>query len=286
MKYFFCLALLLLCASACKSTPVQRGTLGGEICGTSSCPVSKALGNTSASLTGPIVNCSVSDIQTTTEEFQFFDLLNAYRAQIGVDEFGRPISQLIMSVNLNLAASWTVNDLATRADHVFEHIDSLGRSPAQRRTDCGNPTPGYGENIAGGYSSPQSALNAFKASPGHNANMLIWDAVQVGIAKITNSNSPWNYYWAMESSWADDGTRVERGGESTPLPIPTTLVPPSVTPTSTATVKPTSTVKPTATPKPSATPKPTATPFPYRCQRQTGGGWITIWTRKDGGQCP
>ena len=72
----------------------------------------------------------------------------------------------------------------------FSHTDSLGRSPEVRGRDCGTRT-GIGENIAAGTvrDTAQEAFDAWKASSGHNNNMLYASYKQIGIARHYRSGS-------------------------------------------------------------------------------------------------
>src|SRR5690606_34874573 len=93
----------------------------------------------------------------------------------------------------------------------FNHNEPGGRTWSQRMTDCGYPTGGWrGENIAGGFSTAQSVFNAWKNSPGHNANMLNGNFTKIGIGKI---GSHWNTDFGSVAGAA--------GGGSSPTSTPT-----------------------------------------------------------------
>jgi uncharacterized protein YkwD len=198
-----------------------------------------------------LTNCSVTHDALDSEEQAFLGLINQYRAQNG-------LGALTISTNLNRAAAWMVEDMAT--NRYFSHTDSLGRAPFQRAIDCGYPT-GAGENLAAGtsWSSAQAAFDAWRASPGHNQNMLTGFYRQIGIARFHLAGSPFGWYWATNFGTMDDGTGG--GGASQPTSTPTnTPAPPTATPTPTRTPVP-----PTATPTPTPWANPTqppATPTP------------------------
>ncbi len=196
-------------------------------------------------------DCTTGDTSLDSEEQAFLSLINAYRAQNG-------LGGLTVSTNLNRAATWMTNDLATNA--YFSHTDSLGRSPYQRAIDCGYPQ-GAGENLAagGGWSSAQSAFDAWKASPGHNSNMLGAYYRQIGISRYYQSGSPYGWYWATNFGATDDGT-----GGAPPPPTNT----PTQPPTSTPATPPTSTQPPAATPTPT-NPPPANTPTSVPTQAPT-----------------
>ncbi|MBA4181572.1 MAG: hypothetical protein C0506_13360 [Anaerolinea sp.] len=158
-----------------------------------------------------LTNCTVADLSMDGEETAFLGLINQYRVQNGFGALG-------VSTNLNRAASWKAVDLATK--NYFSHTDSLGRAPAQLAVDCGYPT-GAGENLAAGTvrDTAQEAFDAWKASAGHNANMLTSYYQQIGIARYYGSSSTYGWYWVTEFGATNDGTSGTGGGTSTPPPV-------------------------------------------------------------------
>jgi uncharacterized protein YkwD len=196
-----------------------------------------------------LTNCDVADLTYDSEEQQFMVLLNNYRASKGAG----PLS---VSVHLNRAASWQSMSMATH--DYFSHTDYLGRSPSTRAKDCGSPYSA-GENIgAGTYrDTAQEQFDAWVASSGHNTNMLNSSYKQAGIARYYDPNAYYRWYWTLNLSSSDDGTRMGTGG-SNPTATPTKTNTPVATATKTPTKVPTTSA--TATPTKTATPVPTATP--------------------------
>lgn len=138
------------------------------------------------------------------EEAELLRIINSYRADNGA----HPLS---ISPILTAAAAWMAEDLATHS--YFSHTDSLGRSPYQRAVDCGYGT-GAGENLAAGtsWSSASAAFAAWRASPGHNANMLGAFYREIGIARYYRDGSPYGWYWV---------TTFGTGSQQQPTPAPT-----------------------------------------------------------------
>ncbi|HEY7465849.1 MAG TPA: CAP domain-containing protein [Dehalococcoidia bacterium] len=174
-----------------------------------------------------LTNCSVSDSYDSQEQ-AFLQLINQYRSQNG-----RP--SLTASTNLNRAAAWMAQDLTKG---YFSHTDSSGRTFDKRIADCGG-LKYNGENIAAGTyrDTAQEAFDAWKASSGHNANMLNSSYRQIGIARYYSASSPYKWYWVTDFSTSNDGTNAggsSGGGGSTA--------------TATATATATKTPAPTATP--------------------------------------
>ncbi len=160
-----------------------------------------------------LTNCTVSDLTVDTEEAKFLTLINNYRAQNGR-------GALQMSTNLNRASTWMAVDLATK--NYFSHTDSLGRSPSTRAQNCDYPG-GAGENLAAGTlrDTAQEAFDAWKASSGHNANMLNGNYRMIGIARYYRSGSTYGWYWVTDFGLINDGTSGGTGTTATPTITPT-----------------------------------------------------------------
>ncbi len=183
------------------------------------------------------------------EEQAFLGLINAYRASNG-------LGALSISVTLSQSAQWKSEDMGT--NNYFAHDDvPIGRSWAQRIRDCGYTYSTFiGENLAAGMSSAQSAFDAWKASPGHNANMLNANYKAIGIGRAYAPSSTYGWYWSTDFGGVEDGTPPP-----TPTPTPTTP-PPTPTPTNTPAPTNTPSPTPTGTPPPTNTPSPTPTGTP------------------------
>jgi uncharacterized protein YkwD len=182
-----------------------------------------------------LTNCTVSDLTFDTQEREFLRLINEYRA-------ANSKGALTASVNLNRAASWHVVDMGTK--NYFSHTDSLGRSPSTRSAQCDGPSS-VGENIAAGSvrDTAQKVFDAWKASSGHNANMLNGNYKQIGIARYYNASATYGWYWSTNFSTTNDGTNLGGSTSATATPTRTT----------------TTSATPTRTPAPTATPSTTTT---------------------------
>jgi uncharacterized protein YkwD len=173
-----------------------------------------------------------------TQESQFLTLLNNYRESQGLND-------LVPQDNLNEAADWYATDMATKnyygGDqycydnfHETAHCDSLGRLPGARLTAFGYPPSIAGENIAAGFGSAQSVFDAWKASPGHNANMLGSIYKAIGIGWACNSQADYRCYWVT-----DFGSYAGPPSSNVPTPSPSPTVTPQPTPTATPVPTPT-----------------------------------------------
>lgn len=183
---------------------------------------------------------SLSDPDVAT----MWQQINDYRVNHG-------LARLTWSPSLAQAAAWMAQDAANRYDATSQ-IDSLGRAPRQRDTDCGYRADAeVNESLVRlASSSPVNAWNLWQ----YFNNLQIWAITYyggqytvgaLGRGYATGQTLP--YFWVL-----DVGTLPDQGG---PPPATATRTPTTVPPT--ATPVPPTTVPPTATPIP-----PTATPVP------------------------
>lgn len=143
----------------------------------------------------------------TSEETTLLALINNYRQQNGM-------AALAIDSELQDAAEWMSLDMGANA--YFSHTDSLGRNPIDRMSAFGYTyTTWKGENLAAGTSSAQTAFDLWKASSGHNGNMLGAYYRVVGIARRYTAGSPYGWYWTTDYG----------GYVASPSPAPTTAGP-------------------------------------------------------------
>jgi uncharacterized protein YkwD len=53
------------------------------------------------------------------------------------------------------------------------------------------------ENLAAGSDAVEDVIARWKASPGHNQNMLLPQVTLVGLARVDTPGSGWGRYWAL-----------------------------------------------------------------------------------------
>ncbi len=134
--------------------------------------------------------------------------LNQYRAQ-----------QNLLPLKVNPALMQAAQDYAARLalGNFFGHYDpdfNCSR-PSDRATNAGyTQWNTIGENLAAGYPTPESALDALRRSAGHNAAMLSSDFREVGIGYYYEQNDaanvrqngacpytgvggPYHHYWVQ-----------------------------------------------------------------------------------------
>ncbi len=209
------------------------------------------------SLAGDFHRGATASVQLSPEEQAFTVLLTDYRAENG-------LGPLSIDSSIQAAAEWMSTDMGE--ENYFSHTDSLGRSPWDRMCDFGYCYNTWkGENIAAGYASAQTVFDAWRNSPGHNANMLSDKFVVIGIARVQTAGSTYGYYWTSDFGGYLAEPPPPPAPTDTPGPTPSSA--PTDTPSPTPSSAPTATVTPSPTPTPSpstppATPTPVVTPEP------------------------
>jgi uncharacterized protein YkwD len=205
-------------------------------------------------LAGPTARTS-ADPNLDAEEQAFVTLINNYRAQNG-------LGALTIDWEMQSSTDWMSNDMGVKA--YFNHTDSLGRDPWTRMcafSYCYNTW--MGENIAAGYTTANDVFAAWKASPGHNANMLGSHYVAMGISRQFVAGSPYGWYWTNDFGGVKSYAVAPSGGgspTSTPTPIPTPAPTPSPSPTLSPSPSPAPTASASPTPAPVGTSGPSDDP--------------------------
>jgi uncharacterized protein YkwD len=125
--------------------------------------------------------------------------VNAHRGERGV-------APLAVSPTLTAAAEWKARHMAHYG--YMEHDDPappVRRTPFERMEACGYLGQSLmGENVAAGYETPASVMDAWLGSPGHRANLEApeFAAIGVGVAVAVAGTR----YWAVDlGSVADTG---------------------------------------------------------------------------------
>ncbi len=124
-------------------------------------------------------------------------LVNLARAQpraCGDERFERA-RPLAWNEALAEAALVHSRDMASR--DYFSHADPSGASVRQRVASAGYRWRHVGENIAAGLGSPEQVLAGWLASPGHCANLMSPDFVDMGAAYAVEASSKLDIYWTQ-----------------------------------------------------------------------------------------
>ena len=138
----------------------------------------------------PPAIASAADPVLDAEEKAFCNQINQYRAQNG-----RPA--LRVSVSLTNASKWMSTDMATK--NYFSHTDSLGRTFSTRLGAFGYTySTTKAENIAAGNATAAKTFAQWKASSGHNTNMLSSSFKVIGIGRAYSAGSTYKWYWTTD----------------------------------------------------------------------------------------
>ena len=114
--------------------------------------------------------------------------LNAYRASHG-------LSPVRLDIKLNTASEIHAADLAQAG--IISHEGTDGSTHGDRVHRVGYNFVIAGENVATGQRSWEDVFQAWKDSPGHNANLLREDVSDFGIALVFEPKTTYSTYWAM-----------------------------------------------------------------------------------------
>jgi uncharacterized protein YkwD len=116
------------------------------------------------------------------------DLVNAYRR-------GKGLRPLKLQPALTEAARAHSRDLA-KWDRI-SHFGSDGSNPWDRVKRVGYSARLAAENVGTGQVTVEEVVNGWKASPGHNKNLLLPEAEHMGIALIQDSRTEFKTFWTL-----------------------------------------------------------------------------------------
>ena len=138
----------------------------------------------------PLVATS-RDGAVLSRESEVEALVNNYRVSLGLSAL-----QPTASVR-NVARAHSEHMIA---HSFFDHRSPELDMPWDRAAKAGLAFTRFGENIAAGYTSPQSAFNAWLASAGHRANIEdpVWTHHGVGYAFSPTDPACYYDYWTHD----------------------------------------------------------------------------------------
>jgi hypothetical protein len=96
---------------------------------------------------------------------------------------------------LQQAAVYIVEDNASR--NTLSHTDGLGRDMGRRFQDFGYAYSIAAENLAGGYASPETAIEGWMNSSGHRANILRTGLCEIGVGYTYRSGTTYGHFWSQ-----------------------------------------------------------------------------------------
>ena len=115
-------------------------------------------------------------------------MINRYRAEKG-------LKPLTLDSKLTLAAQSHSSDLARR-DRI-SHKGSDGSDPWTRVRRAGYSPRLAAENVGTGQMSLAEVFRGWQESPGHNRNLLLPDATQMGIALVAEPGTKYGTFWTL-----------------------------------------------------------------------------------------
>ena len=83
-------------------------------------------------------------------------------------------------------------------NNYFSHSSLDGRTVLDRIEDAGYQWGAAGENIAAGYSTPQSVVNGWMNSAGHRQNILSSHYCDLGVGYAYDPSSAYDHYWTQD----------------------------------------------------------------------------------------
>lgn len=115
-------------------------------------------------------------------------LINEYRRKKG-------LKPLQLNTKLSAAAHAHCEDLA-KHDRI-SHYGSDGTDPWARVTRTGYPARVAAENVGTGQLSIEEVFEGWRKSPDHNANLLLGDAREMGIALVYRPETEFKTFWTL-----------------------------------------------------------------------------------------
>lgn len=151
--------------------------------------ISLALGACAGSPSGkPVSGPRPALSQVKLEPGSAQAMINAYRAKRG-------LPALKLEKPLTRAARLHAADLA-KGDRL-SHTGSDGSDPWTRVRATGYRPQLAAENVGAGQRSFAELLQGWKGSPGHNKNLLLADATQMGIALAISPRGRYQTFWVL-----------------------------------------------------------------------------------------
>lgn len=128
---------------------------------------------------GDILNIPLVSSSVSNYESQVVALVNQIRSEYN-------LNPLTLNWQLSRVARYKSQDMAE--NNYFSHTSPTYGTPFQMMKQFGITYRSAGENIAQGYSTPQSVVNAWMSSAGHRANILNASFTQIGVGYVSSGN--------------------------------------------------------------------------------------------------
>jgi uncharacterized protein YkwD len=145
-----------------------------------------AVGSSAKAPKGALADRDYSGAQLDAE--LALKLLNTYRVSNG-------LKPLRLDAKLTAAAKMHSRDLA-KSDRI-SHYGSDGSSPWDRVKRAGYTAKIAAENVGTGQASLEEVFKGWEQSPGHNRNLLLPGAKDMGIALIADPKTEFKTFWTL-----------------------------------------------------------------------------------------
>jgi uncharacterized protein YkwD len=126
--------------------------------------------------------------QTALDVEKARSLINGYRASKG-------LKPLRLNPALTDAAKAHSRDLA-KWDRI-SHYGSDGSNPWDRVKRAGYNAKVAAENVGTGQATLEEVFKGWQDSPGHNKNLLLGDATEMGIALVQDPKTEFKTFWTL-----------------------------------------------------------------------------------------
>ena len=130
--------------------------------------------------------------QNAAYEQRVVELVNAERARVGMPPLKR-------NTDLDYAARYHAKDLQDEDYFAHDSYDATNMvcSWSERISKFYSGWNGLGENIAGGYSTPENVMSGWMGSSGHKDNILSTGYREMGVGYYYGSNG-YHSYWVQD----------------------------------------------------------------------------------------
>ena len=132
---------------------------------------------------GQIISIPTLDPSVTGYEQEVIRLVNEIRSENG-------LKPLTYDWELGRVARFKSQDM--KDNKYFAHNSPVYGTPFQMMKSFGISYRSAGENIARGYATPQTVVNAWMNSSGHRANILNAGYTHIGVGYVSGGN-----YWTQ-----------------------------------------------------------------------------------------
>jgi len=168
-------------------SPVPQETL--VIPNTGSIPQPTQVAESTSTIALPILPGTCKPSYNFDFEQQAVILINKYRSDNGLPplEWNETLAEVSRDHSADMACF-----------RYASHYGRDGSNPGTRMRAKGYAWTYFGENIAGGYGSPERAVEGWMSSPHHRANILNPKFTQIGVGFAELEGSPYHWYWTAD----------------------------------------------------------------------------------------